>query len=56
MHVFDVVDHLFSSFTIATLSTGAFTLTQEVRCHLHSPSITMPYVKGGSAVQNAGQS
>ena len=51
MHVVDVIDHLFSSFTIATLSIGAFTVTQQVRFHLYNPSITMPYVKEGGAVQ-----
>ena len=52
MHVVDVVDHLFSSFIIATLSTGAFTLTQDVSCHLHIHRLQcVPYVKGGSAVQ-----
>ena len=45
MHVVDVVDHLFSPFTIATQSTGAFTLIQAVSCHLHSTSVTMVYVR-----------
>ena len=43
--VVDVVDHLISSFPIATLWTAAFTPTQLVSCHLHSHSITMSYVK-----------
>ena len=40
---------------ITTLWTAAFTSTQPVSCHLHSHSITMSYVKGDNAVQNARQ-
>ena len=40
---------------IATLWTAAFTPTQYVSCHLHCHSITMLYVKGDNAVQNARQ-
>ena len=39
------IDHLFSSFRIATLCTTAFTSTQKVSCRLHSHSITKSYVK-----------
>ena len=43
----------FLLFPIATLWTAAFTPTQEVSYHLHSHSITMLFIKGDNAMQNA---